>query len=151
MEKAIELVIAERKRQIEKEGWSIEHDDNHTRHELACAGAYYAVPQIVRNHLDDSLIHLWPWEEEAFKPTPGNRLRELTKATSLLIAEMERIIREKNKWGEGRTFKVLVGDGHSPKSVVGKNMSYRAAKALQKEWEENVDDYTVVNLEEECT
>ncbi|MAO64286.1 MAG: hypothetical protein CL666_04745 [Balneola sp.] len=151
MEKAIELVIAERKRQIEKEGWSIEHDDNHTRHELACAGAYYAVPQIVRNHLDDSLIHLWPWEEEAFKPTPGNRLRELTKATSLLIAEMERIIREKNKWGEGRTFKVLVGDTFGGYTTIKNGLSFKEANNLKEKEENEVDYFTTVKIEEECT
>ena len=40
--KAIEDITAERKRQIEVEGWSSEHDDVHTGGEMALAAAAYA-------------------------------------------------------------------------------------------------------------
>ncbi|MGC4393751.1 hypothetical protein [Agrobacterium sp. M50-1] len=43
MSKAIEDVIAERKRQIDVEGWSSEHDDAHEKGELAGAAACYAL------------------------------------------------------------------------------------------------------------
>lgn len=39
-----ELIAAERRRQIEQEGWTPEHDDQHSGGELATAGAVYATP-----------------------------------------------------------------------------------------------------------
>lgn len=38
----IELIAAERKRQIEEEGWSLEHDDQHTTGALVAAAIAYA-------------------------------------------------------------------------------------------------------------
>lgn len=43
MSKAIEDVLAERKRQIEVEGWSSDHDDTHDKGEMAGAAACYAL------------------------------------------------------------------------------------------------------------
>lgn len=33
----------------------------------------------------------WPWEAEAFKPTPDDRVRELVKAGALIAAEIDRL------------------------------------------------------------
>lgn len=38
----VELIAAERRRQVEKEGWTPEHDESHPRGELAQAGRAYA-------------------------------------------------------------------------------------------------------------
>ncbi|MCM0757438.1 hypothetical protein M7775_02505, partial [Sporomusa sphaeroides DSM 2875] len=40
----IELIAAERQRQISQEGWTPEHDDQHANGELALAAACYAIP-----------------------------------------------------------------------------------------------------------
>lgn len=85
--KFLELVAEERDRQITEEGFTHEHDDQHMRGELARAAAAYAAPQYV--------VPLWPirWTRAWFKPTPGDRKRELVKAGALLQAEFERIER----------------------------------------------------------
>ena len=41
----IELIADERKRQIEVEGWTAEHDAEHYESELAYAAAVYANPK----------------------------------------------------------------------------------------------------------
>jgi hypothetical protein len=40
----IELIAAERKRQIEEEGWTAEHDEQWKKGELAKAAMCYAMP-----------------------------------------------------------------------------------------------------------
>ena len=42
--KGVGLIAAERRRQVEEEGYSLEHDLDHMNGELAEAGAYYAWP-----------------------------------------------------------------------------------------------------------
>jgi len=83
-------VIAERFRQIEAEGWSIEHDDAHAPGELARAGAAYA------GHAGDSSAfppHGWPWSYQWWKPA-GFR-RDLVKAAALVLAEGEKFDRNR--------------------------------------------------------
>ena len=97
--KGIELIEAERKRQIEKEGFDAHHDWHHTPDELATAGAIYAMPEKYRQ---DYLVNKWPWEMEWFKPCPKDRKRELVKAGALIAAEIDRIIEQENfeHWAE---------------------------------------------------
>jgi hypothetical protein len=72
------LIAAERQRQIEVEGYGPEHDEDHAG-ELATAGAAYAT--------DDR--NLWPWSEGAWKPTPGDPVRQLVKAGALIAAAID--------------------------------------------------------------
>jgi hypothetical protein len=89
-----ELIAAERRRQIEVEGWTPEHDREHRPDELAQAAACYALPVPFRR-LDlrgtswQLLRHLWPWASDWWKPTPHNRVRELVKAGALIAAEID--------------------------------------------------------------
>lgn len=76
-------IVAERRRQVEVEGWTPEHDDAHSHGELAQAAACYA--------LGSRTASRWPWDAEWWKPT--NRRRELVKAAALIIAEIERLDR----------------------------------------------------------
>lgn len=90
-----ELIAAERARQIawiDGEGWSEGHDDEHTNGELVAAAICYAAQPggLESIGITDSI---WPWEPEAWKPTPGDRIRELTKAGALLAAEIDRLQR----------------------------------------------------------
>jgi len=114
----IDLIASERIRQIEKEGWTAEHDDQHMDDELALAAACYAIPELEREYIDTEhggeIPNYWPWEEKWWKPeyapelekksTIEGRIRELTKAGALIAAAIDQLQRvqqpeevEKNK------------------------------------------------------
>jgi hypothetical protein len=88
----IELIAAERQRQIEKEGWTAEHDAEHKEGELAIAAACYAYPNYDEDWAVQSQLQ-WPFERKRWKPTPENRIRELQKAGALIAAEIDRLQR----------------------------------------------------------
>lgn len=96
----IELVAAERKRQIEVEGWDKAHDENHTDFCLSVAGASYALDVAAKHGEITSLAkdfwsrcsdRIWPFDLEWFKPTPKDPVRQLVKAAALIIADIDRI------------------------------------------------------------
>jgi len=93
----IERIAAERKRQIEKEGWTSEHDEQHREEELALAAACYALPYTIRHDevgyfsWSKLLTKLWPWHMSWYKPDHDNRIRELEKAGALIAAEIDRL------------------------------------------------------------
>jgi hypothetical protein len=87
----IERIAAERKRQIEEEGFTAEHDDRLMNGALAAAAACYAVPALAEK------AYLWPFDKSQWKPTPENRIRELEKAGALIAAEIERLYRLEDK------------------------------------------------------
>lgn len=93
----IDLIAAERQRQIEKEGWSAHHDDEHENGQLARAGACYALSVFERQHAltpaCNILGWLWPWSMQDWKPKPHDRVRELVKAGALIAAEIDRLQR----------------------------------------------------------
>lgn len=108
MKTAIELIAEERKRQIDVEGWTPEHDDTHVKDEIPRAAAAYCLPhkwKIDHRHVGSNLFSLfqmfrsdiWPWNYSFWKPTPDDRIRELTKAGALIVAEIERLQRVKEK------------------------------------------------------
>ncbi len=102
----IGLIAAERIRQVEKEGWSAEHDDEHTSMCLATAGASYALDAVSR-HADvakswketfnDCANRIWPFDQEMCKPTPEDPIRQLVKAGALIAAEIDRLNRVKQE------------------------------------------------------
>lgn len=101
----IELIEAERKRQIEKEGFDKKHDMNmHMSDDLAIAGAIYALPTNIRLYYYNSRPDgetelrpmLWPFDMQWYKPCPNDRKRELVKAGALIAAEIDRIIDREN-------------------------------------------------------
>lgn len=96
MKTGVELIAAERQRQIEKEGWTASHDDDHDDGELALAAACYANPTRGVSFPPN----FWPWAEEWWKPSPGDRVRELVKAGALLAAEIDRLQRGHPKEGK---------------------------------------------------
>lgn len=98
MSAALDDIAAERARQIHLEGWSPEHDDHHSRGEMAQAAACYALESSTKNALalhrrwvQAFVAAAWPWEGAWWKPT--DRRRDLVKAGSLIVAEIERIDR----------------------------------------------------------
>ena len=82
-------VAAERRRQIEAEGWTPEHDDEHSVGELAKAAACYALVSAGFN--PDATITVWPWHRLWWKPS--DKRRNLVKAGALILAEIERLDR----------------------------------------------------------
>ncbi len=112
-------VQAERSRQVEAEGWTPEHDDEHDSGELAAAGAAYALH--AADHLNpysqgdggDEAPRCWPWydgiagrgegpektEPAWWKPTTPRR--DLVKACALALAEIERLDRAAERGKEG--------------------------------------------------
>ena|SRR5690606_26741278 len=89
---AIDLIAQERKRQINIEGWTPPHDQDHDKGELALAAAAYALAEEIRDETKSNRSpYWWPWEEQSWKPTPDDRIRELVKAGALIAAEIERL------------------------------------------------------------
>lgn len=105
MSKATDDVVAERQRQIDAEGWTLDHDDQHGDRSLAVAAACYAMHYARRSWLvkdpdfgeeryqDEQYPDEWPdsWATEHWKPK--NPRRDLVRAAALLVAEIERIDR----------------------------------------------------------
>lgn len=94
----IELIAEERKRQIEVEGWTPEHDASHTEGQLAQAGAFYAFDDETIHFINDTMgndYHLafWPFDLKWLKRTPDDRIKELQKAGALIAAEIDRLNR----------------------------------------------------------
>lgn len=94
----VELIAAERKRQVEAEGWTPEHDDQHENNELVYAAYAYTLPDGERPGITINgkfTPSCWPWEQAWWKPSPENRVRELAKAGALIAAEIDRLQRQK--------------------------------------------------------
>ena len=90
-----ELIAQERQRQIEVEGWTPEHDDEHDCGEMAAAGASYALfdPSMLEGDWEPSF---WPWDKKWWKPSEY-QIRNLVKAGALIAAEIDRLQRKENK------------------------------------------------------
>lgn len=90
---AIEDITAERKRQIESEGWTPEHDNTHMDGMMATAGATYALNAygMAWASRPEGVPYTWPWGREWWKPS--NPRRDLVKAAALIVAEIERLDR----------------------------------------------------------
>lgn len=106
-------IAQERLRQIEGEGWTPEHDDEHGDGELALAAACYALPvhrrtkTVVADEVfngraqagdvetypigQSNVPEPWPWLGKWWKP--GDRRGDLLKAGALIVAEIERLDR----------------------------------------------------------
>jgi len=103
---AIKAIAAERRRQVESEGWTPDHDDKYSCGELARAAACYALQAAQRSdetpyednagrkrwwRTDFAIKRFWPWGWGWWKPL--DRQRDLEKAGALIAAELDRLIR----------------------------------------------------------
>jgi hypothetical protein len=84
-------VLAERRRQIESEGYTPAHDDEYDEGEMARAAACYALSAVGVKGNDIAQLRFWPWADEWWKPSDPRR--DLVKAAALILAEIERIDR----------------------------------------------------------
>ena len=88
---AADSVLAERRRQIEAEGYSPDHDDDHTAGELAQAAADLCVDGTDFRVVDPDGDEMLGWGlTEAHR---SDRRRQLVIAGALVLAEIERIDR----------------------------------------------------------
>jgi hypothetical protein len=102
----IRLVLEERINHFEREGWTAEQDAQYTRGELLDAASCYITsadacgygPNCVSFNNGyrpgEGTPGRWPWGSEYWKPT-GDPVKDLTKAASLIVAEIDRLIRER--------------------------------------------------------
>lgn len=86
-------VLAERRRQINSEGWTPERDDLYKNGELSDAAASYALNAGVP--MRNLPPPYWPLDRSWWKP--GTPRRDLVKAGALILAEIERIDRAEAK------------------------------------------------------
>lgn len=84
-----EMIAAERKRQIEKEGWTAEHDVQHDDESLVWAAVYYALPDGCGT--SEEAAFPASWDRSWAKKAKDTRVRQLVKAGALIAAEIDRI------------------------------------------------------------
>lgn len=91
----IDLIAAERRRQLEQEGYTSEHDDReHTPNEFynaALAYSYSANEQLAGKLPNTETPALWPFGSEAWKPK--SVLRDLVRAGALYMAAIDMLKR----------------------------------------------------------
>lgn len=113
MKTGIELISAERERQISKEKFTANHDDAHDARELANASRAYlkhychrawvwtnelGMPGIVdgvASYREEKPPGEWPWNDEDWKPK--SPIDDLIKAGALIAAELDRLQRLPSK------------------------------------------------------
>lgn len=106
-----ELIAAERRRQVDDEGWTPAHDDGHRVGELADAAACLAAtePIYVRRDQADqayrfsegvAFVTPWPYQQDQvrgswypWRRTETTREAVLVKAGALIAAEIDRLQR----------------------------------------------------------
>ncbi|GGL91391.1 hypothetical protein GCM10011534_11940 [Pseudooceanicola nanhaiensis] len=92
----IESIAAERARQVEEEGWTPDHDDEHTDGALAKAAGCYAWAAAQSDGLRGVFVTpppTWPedWSVEWWKLK--DRRTDLVRAGALIAAEIDRLDR----------------------------------------------------------
>jgi len=89
----LDEIAAERRRQVEEEGFDADHDAaitlGHRHPPLALAAACYALAGA--EYDGEEIRAFWPWDSEWWKPTTPRR--DLIKAGALILAEIERLDR----------------------------------------------------------
>lgn len=88
----LQEIQAERRRQIEVEGFDVAHDDEHDTEALFNAGYAYYSHTIGKCIYDHGVPTCWPWEAHWWKPK--DRHRNLVRAGALMLADQERWARD---------------------------------------------------------
>jgi len=91
-------VLAERQRQVCVEGWTPEHDDEHSHGELGLAASCYAEEgPSPYGHSYPTCPGRWPWSADHWKPKDYRS--NLVRAGALILAEIERLDRAADEQG----------------------------------------------------
>lgn len=89
---ALEDIKAERRRQVDEEGYTPEQDDAYAAYALPAAAAAYAFSAATsERYLAADPLGFWPWPAETFKPSTPRR--DLVKAGAVILAAIERLDR----------------------------------------------------------
>lgn len=109
MENGIDYIIQERARQQSEEGYTLERDRiNYLQGQLGMAAAAYATPAHQRIYINKKdKPYCYPFGAEYWKPTPEDRIRELTKAGALIAAEIDRLLYEEKRSKDREVFDKL--------------------------------------------
>lgn len=97
--KWLKEISKERQRQIEKEGYSQSHDDEHGDGSIADAAACYAATSdflfqpVAVSEAGARITDVWPWHPDSNKKQNHSRKRQLVMAGAMILAELERIER----------------------------------------------------------
>jgi hypothetical protein len=99
---AARAVLAERQRQVDREGYSHKNDNVHILGELGAYAAFYAMPPAARDWPAAETGYGATWGEAIVPrdwaaPKPGDRRGELIKAGALILAEIERLDRAEGR------------------------------------------------------
>jgi hypothetical protein len=89
-------VLAERRRQVEKEGWTPEHDDQHGECSMSYAAACYALEGTpIARTPTVNIQRVWEYTGWSWLAwwKPKDRRRNLVRAAALILADIERIDR----------------------------------------------------------
>jgi len=95
------MVLQERQRQLEAEGYTPDHDDQHLRGELAWAAACYAAPDRVfrmktysASPTEVLFVEPWPGNPVPWRRPTATRVTLLVRAGALILAEIARQLRK---------------------------------------------------------
>lgn len=95
MKTGAQLIADERKRQIEKEGWTKEHDSQHNYLEFVKAAISYCIVNFSEEQAKEDSKAWWPWDEKWYKPK--DNLKDLVRAGALIAAAIDRLQKDKTK------------------------------------------------------
>ena len=109
IKKGTDLIAEERQRQINAEGFGVDHDDCHLNGELTEAALCYGhvasaevrgscaeewtFEMVKSAQMYGGMLCAWPWEKKDWKPS-GDPIKNLVKAGALIAAEIDRIQRK---------------------------------------------------------
>ena len=85
------LISIERHRQVEQEGWTPQHDDEHTNSALIDAAICYATEHFASHDTSLEPPEGWPWDSSWWKPK--DPVANLVRAGALIAAEIDRLLR----------------------------------------------------------
>lgn len=98
----VSRIASERKRQIERHGYSAEHDHLHSKEEFYnAAGCYWHAYNLAVDGFTEMdcmpfdkhpAFTWWPFDWDSFKPSFDNPIRNLEKAGALMAALIDREI-----------------------------------------------------------
>jgi len=109
----VELIAAERQRQVSEERYSVLHDDQHDCREMARAALCYAEHYVARAWVFTNELEMpgvkdgprdyrkekpsddWPWGKRIWNPQ--DPMRDLVKSGALIAAEIDRLQRKTAK------------------------------------------------------
>ena len=110
MDTGVKLIATERKRQIQEEGYTAEHDSEHSNCALAAMAASYIIDTIVeygpasyyglgwQERFEGYAQELFPFDGEYRKLINNDPVRHLVKAGALIAAEIDAWLRSEPVW-----------------------------------------------------